>query len=181
MILSPEPDDTLMTVKELADATGIPAAIIYAARSGGFRMPGRQATPNELRAWLAAHPAGAPVRTTDAATAIDHYDALRTPKGLIAAARVSRSFFFAARRCGFPLDSTGRSTVRAFRAWLVAHQDFRAEHGFGRRIRKGRTVEKCGDHARLPSDSRLPANPPPLRPHWTVLRGRTMSEIGGAR
>lgn len=178
MIIPPNREDTLMVAKELADATGIPLSVIYAARSGGFPMPGRQATPNELRAWLAAHPAGA--RHEDAASAVDYYDALRYPAQLIAAARVARSFFYSARRCGFRLDADGRSTVRAFRAWLVAHPDFRAEHGYNRRIRKGRTVEKCGDKHRLPSDCRLKANPPPIRPHWSVLRGRTLAEASAA-
>lgn len=175
MILPPNRDDTLMVAKELADATGVPLSVIYAARSGGFPMPGRQATPNELRAWLAAHPSGA--HHADAASAIDFYDALRHPKDLAAAARVSRSYFFSARRCGFPLDATGRSTVRAFRAWLSSHPDFRAEHGYARRIRKGRTVEKCGDHHRIPSDCRLTPNPPALRPHWSALRGHTMRDF----
>lgn len=156
MIQTPDQEHTLMTAKELAEHTGIPLSVIYAARTGGFPMPGRQATPGELHAWLAQ---GAK-RGTDG---IDHYDVLRTPKELIGAAKVSRSFFFSARRCGFPLDSTGRSTVRMFRAWLVAHPDFRAEFGFNRRIRKGRTPEKVADALRLPSSMRLPINPQSLR------------------
>lgn len=156
MIQPPDKKNALMTAKELADHIGLSVSVIYAARSRGFPMPGRQATPAELHAWLAQG-----VRRD--AGSLDHYDALRTTKELIAAARVSRSFFFSARRCGFPLDGTGRSTVRAFRAWLLAHPDFRAEHGYGRKNKKGRAPEKCADAARLPSCMRLAANPPALR------------------
>lgn len=157
MIIPPDKEHTLMTAKELADHTGIALSVVYAARSGGFPMPGRQATPAELHAWLAQG------SRKDKDGGLDYYDALRTPCELIGAAKCSRGFFFSARRCGFPLEN-GKSTVRAFRAWLSAHPDFRAEHGYNRRVRKGRTVEKCGDLARLPSSQRLAANPPPLRP-----------------
>lgn len=160
MITQPDAEHTLMTAKELADHTGIALSVIYAARTGGFPMPARQATPAEFHAWLAQGV------KRDAAGSIDHYDALRTPKELIGAAKVARSYFFSARRCGFQLDATGRNTVRAFRAWLQAHPDFRAEHGYGRAAhkRKGKTPEKCADALKLPSGMRLSANPPPLRP-----------------
>lgn len=148
IILKPEKNDVLMTVKELAEHTGIPIPVIYAARSAGMPFPGRQATPNELNAWLAK----GVQRNTDG---IDYYDALRYPCELIVAAKCSRSYYFAAVRAGFPRDESKRSTVRAFRAFLVAHPDFRCDPYFNRKNPKGRTLEECGNLAKLPTSDRL--------------------------